>query len=775
MGESATNHASVTELELEFAQNPDSEAYIPLCEAYIDQGRFMEAMVVCKKGIKAHPNSVDARVLLARVYAEQKKYKRALQELDDLVEKNGDSGLAHLARGKVRLDSGDEDSAIEDLKKAIDLDSDLVEASEILAGKGIIYPEPEPEPEPITAPVPAPVAPAFDPAAHRAGAVQVVGVDPAAVAAMHAPAYVTNPSVVPMVPGAVMPGTGSGPSGPAMAYAPPMGVPRHRPQLLEGEDELEELARKVAEEKPKTGKPIVTVALLGVLLLLGLSLVAYLVIHKKNIESMDRLTREGEPAFNRDTYGSYKKAAEAFEEIVEEYDSSHPLTLGRLAHTYAILWGEHGETGLKPKLDEILKRALKHAPEVSHTVAAVGLSRLYDGDDRQAAAAEAMKLIEPHVKKLQEAGGAANHASLALAIVELEMGDYDHASRTLGRVSEVLPGSVRAKVWHARAAFRANHFATAQDAYSKALRAEPNHPGAMAGSALVKLERGDLEGAGQDLLKFDEFAQKNPKEISQRDAALAEFARSEILRSAGEDNKAIGAYEQAIRYDPGNADFPYGLGRWLLKNDRAEEAIKPLRKAVEMEKTRWSFLVELAEAEMRTRDYKSAEKHLDTALTKAPDYFPAALAKARLMRRDNRSGTEQYIEDLLKKWPSYKVDVKLELGRYYRGVNKYGEAQKALEEAINNMGHVARIKQAEVLMSYALLMTQMGERATAVNTYKQAGENGDLEAWYRLALLLARGDRDEREEAKKALQRYLAAGSSLKYSKSAQQLYDSMR
>ena len=63
--------ASITELELAFAQDPQSSAYVPLCEAYLDQSRFMEAMVVAKKGLKAHPSSVDARLLLASVYARQ--------------------------------------------------------------------------------------------------------------------------------------------------------------------------------------------------------------------------------------------------------------------------------------------------------------------------------------------------------------------------------------------------------------------------------------------------------------------------------------------------------------------------------------------------------------------------------------------------------------------------------------------------------------------------------------------------------------------------------
>src|SRR6476620_1445331 len=72
--------AELAKLEHAFATDPSSEAYRPLAEAYLGMGRFMEAMVVCKKGVKAHPNTATPRVLLARVYAEQGKEKKALEE-----------------------------------------------------------------------------------------------------------------------------------------------------------------------------------------------------------------------------------------------------------------------------------------------------------------------------------------------------------------------------------------------------------------------------------------------------------------------------------------------------------------------------------------------------------------------------------------------------------------------------------------------------------------------------------------------------------------------
>src|SRR5215472_14635124 len=71
----------LAKLEHAFASDPGSDAYKPLAEAYLGMGRFMEAMVVCKKGVKAHPSVADPRLLLARVYAEQGKDKKALEEL----------------------------------------------------------------------------------------------------------------------------------------------------------------------------------------------------------------------------------------------------------------------------------------------------------------------------------------------------------------------------------------------------------------------------------------------------------------------------------------------------------------------------------------------------------------------------------------------------------------------------------------------------------------------------------------------------------------------
>jgi tetratricopeptide (TPR) repeat protein len=771
-----SRHASVTELELAFAQNPESNAYVDLCLAYVEQGRFMEAMVVCKKGLKAHPDSVDARVLLARVYAAQKKYKKALQELDELVAQKPASGVAFLARGKMKIEASDEPGAIDDLKKAVDLDKTLSEATKLLADRSIEYPEkPKAPPPPPAPPAPANEIPSFRTGvSQRPGSgVQVTGLVMGTVPVSRSASQL----------GAFEPGAFP-PSGPT---TPPLGSPNLEgaeprsssypqfppiPQRLEGEEELEEIAQKIAAEKPDRGKPKTSLFLGIGLLVFGTAFFVYRLTEKSRIENIDRLTTEGLAAFNNDTYGSYKIAADRFATIIDRYDSDHEVTLGRLAHCYAILWGEHGEVALKDKLDQTLADAEKHAPEVSHTVAARGLAILYDGKDRQANAAKARDVLSPVIERVKALDGAPSYADLTLAILELELGNYDSATQTLGNVKQVLPGSVRAKVWHARAAYRASRLGTSEAAFLEALRAQPSHPGARAGLALTKIVRGDLNGAAEQLVKFDELPEK---EVSSRDRALAEFARSEVFRAAGSEPESLGAYTNAVRLDPSNADFPFGKGKALLESDNAKEALSHLKKAVEMEKTRWTFLVALAEAEMWNEDNVSATKHIDEALARAPDQLEPMLAKARLLRRSKSPETEAYLKKVSAQFPSAEADVDLELGRYFRAIEKLDDAKTYLESSINKMGGSSPSKQGDIVLSYAKLMRERGEAELALQSFRQAQALGNIEAAYWVSSMLWRGEKAERDEAKRGCERYLAAGASLRYTNEARQICNQLR
>ncbi len=54
---------------------------VRLCELYLVAGKFMEAMVVAKKLVKAEPENANAHFLLARVYLAARKRTRASDSL----------------------------------------------------------------------------------------------------------------------------------------------------------------------------------------------------------------------------------------------------------------------------------------------------------------------------------------------------------------------------------------------------------------------------------------------------------------------------------------------------------------------------------------------------------------------------------------------------------------------------------------------------------------------------------------------------------------------
>src|SRR3954464_4806834 len=117
--------AELAKLEHAFATDPASEAYRPLAEAYLGMGRFMEAMVVCKKGVKAHPTAADPRILLARVYAEQGKDKKALEELAGALQvAPADKNVLRMT-GALQLKNGEADAGKANLLKAWEADPEI--------------------------------------------------------------------------------------------------------------------------------------------------------------------------------------------------------------------------------------------------------------------------------------------------------------------------------------------------------------------------------------------------------------------------------------------------------------------------------------------------------------------------------------------------------------------------------------------------------------------------------------------------------------------------
>src|SRR5512133_2145206 len=135
--------AELSALEHAFAADPVSEADRPLTEAYLSMGRFMEAMVVCKKGVKAHPDDPAAKVLLARVYAEQGKDRKALEELQAVVAAYPTFAAANRLAGVLHFRLGEREPGEAALRRAAEAAPNDPEVREAIAKHGVsILPKP---------------------------------------------------------------------------------------------------------------------------------------------------------------------------------------------------------------------------------------------------------------------------------------------------------------------------------------------------------------------------------------------------------------------------------------------------------------------------------------------------------------------------------------------------------------------------------------------------------------------------------------------------------
>ncbi|MBC7792288.1 MAG: hypothetical protein H7Z43_01155, partial [Clostridia bacterium] len=139
----------IHELEVEFAKNPTPDACIPLCEAYLAQRRYMEAMVVCKKGIKNAPADVRGPVMLARIFLDQGKAPKAEQELALAAPKFPNNPFMLEMQGRLAVESGRRDEGIRFLQQALTIDPSLPNAKAMLTQLGAPLPSPTlPNPTP---------------------------------------------------------------------------------------------------------------------------------------------------------------------------------------------------------------------------------------------------------------------------------------------------------------------------------------------------------------------------------------------------------------------------------------------------------------------------------------------------------------------------------------------------------------------------------------------------------------------------------------------------
>ncbi len=102
-------------------QNPDNEDALLLAgEIQQHQGNNEKAILLYKRIIELNPFNEKVYEQLALLYAHEQQWKKAIEVLDEAIDINATAGFYQL-RGKLKLEMGDKEGSLEDIKKAFEL------------------------------------------------------------------------------------------------------------------------------------------------------------------------------------------------------------------------------------------------------------------------------------------------------------------------------------------------------------------------------------------------------------------------------------------------------------------------------------------------------------------------------------------------------------------------------------------------------------------------------------------------------------------------------
>ena len=93
------------------AENPHSQVFAALADAYRKRGDFGRAFSVCRSGLKQHPDYAPAHIVLAKLYLHQGMHGEAHASLLRAIELDGPTRASDLLQAEVLIAMGDIDGA----------------------------------------------------------------------------------------------------------------------------------------------------------------------------------------------------------------------------------------------------------------------------------------------------------------------------------------------------------------------------------------------------------------------------------------------------------------------------------------------------------------------------------------------------------------------------------------------------------------------------------------------------------------------------------------
>ncbi len=318
-------------------------------------------------------------------------------------------------------------------------------------------------------------------------------------------------------------------------------------------------------------------------------------------------------------YGLLLMEAGKFREAIEPLEKLETLKGPDLSVRVALIEC-YLKAGLKSEGEREL-RALLEAPNVTadDEIKLAGVLV----EDKQPDVAQ--EVLEQTTRSSPDSAEA--HARLGALL--LNKNQYEDAAEQLGRAVQLVPDSAQYSMLLAEALILWKHYPVALlflDAVKERFGKLPDYRYKV-GLALYGMHR-----YPQAVTEFEALAHQQPK------LDLVQFFLGNSYTAMGELTKAESYFRKAIELNPKSASYYAALAQLLRKesDDKTDEAIVNLQKALALDPSDASSKQELALCYEKKRNYAQAEPLLQEVVRQEPDLVSAHVALGRIYYRQHK-------------------------------------------------------------------------------------------------------------------------------------------
>jgi tetratricopeptide (TPR) repeat protein len=362
---------------------------------------------------------------------------------------------------------------------------------------------------------------------------------------------------------------------------------------------------------------------------------------------------------------------------------------------------------------------------------------------------------------------------LRLVELKLQSGEVDSAKKLLTEIQAKAPDYLPAWIFAGRIAFAEKKYPECGEAVDRVLVQNPKNYEALVLRSQLRLAEGKIEAGVADLEKLNEYFPRIPaaryqlavayllnKDTSRAIAALSQaisvdqdyvpaillladlnvhrgdalealrsmnaliakhpgIEKAHSIRAAafvavGKLNEAIVEYKAMSQAFPKSKETPFLLGMTYRRQGKDAEARQSFEKALEIAPDQMPAIEQLAELDMRAKDFSSAAKRAQHEIEQFPKNAEPRFLLAKIyVAQNDRKDAEPILEKVIQMNPD-AVGAYLLLAQIYVTEKKIEPALEKLRTALSK-----NPREIGSLLLTALIYSEKGDYEKAKDTYEQ--------------------------------------------------------